>query len=97
VFDLKGTAVGQIRTRPPIEGTGTTAGLCFDVQLIDPVTGEVVAKGTDCLSDIIPHGDGLALTATTYFHLPGGTIITRGRTTVQPVLERSPSVTHING
>lgn len=97
VFDLKGTAVGEMRMIPPIAGTGTTTALCFDVDLIDPMTGHVVGKGTDCLSDVVPYGDGLAVTATTYFHLPGGTIITRGRTTVQPVLDGSPSMTHISG
>ncbi len=97
VLNLKGTAVGVTRPIPPIDGTQTSSATCFDVQLIDPESGRVIGKGTDCLADIVPHGNGLALTATTYFQLPGGTIVTRGRTTVQPVLEGSPSMTHITG
>ncbi|MDR4516423.1 MAG: hypothetical protein MRK00_03395 [Nitrosomonas sp.] len=47
-------------------------------------------------------GDGLALVGTTYFHLPQGTLITRGNTTVQPALQPivTPSgqpITHITG
>ena len=36
-------------------------------------------------------GTGLALVGTTFFHLPQGTLVTRGSTTVQPVLH--PTVT----
>ena len=73
--------------------------LCFDMDLIDAKTGNVIGRGSDCLSDIAPSGDGggLMLTATTFFHFPGGTLISRGRVTVQPVLTGSTESTHITG
>jgi len=37
------------------------------------------------------------LTGTTFFFFPGGTLISRGLTTVQPVLHGSADFTHITG
>lgn len=37
------------------------------------------------------------LTGTTFFFFPGGTLISQGLTTVQPVLHGSSSFTHITG
>ena len=73
--------------------------LCFDMDLVDAKTGNVIGRGSDCLSDIAPSGDGggLMMTATTFFYFPGGTIVSRGRVTVQPVLSGSPEFTHITG
>lgn len=72
--------------------------LCFDIDLVDIKTGRVIGTASDCLSDI--SGDpvnGLALTGTTFFNFPGGTLITRGLTSVQPILHGSPDFTHITG
>lgn len=96
VVCLRGTAVGQMRDIPPIAGTGTSQANCFDVSLVDPATNRVIGTATDCLADIQPFGEGLVLTGTTFFNFPEGTIVSRGRTTVQPV--GSPSAaTHITG
>ena len=72
---------------------------CFDMDLIDAKTGNVIGRGSDCLSDIAPSGDGggLMMTATTFFYFPGGTLVSRGRVTVQPVLTGSAEFTHITG
>ncbi len=72
---------------------------CFEMDLFDAKTGNVIGRGSDCLSDIAPSGDGggLMMTATTFFYFPGGTLVSRGRVTVQPVLTGSPEFTHITG
>ena len=63
--------------------------ICFDVDVgvVNGKNRQVIGTATDCLSNITPAGTGLALVGTTFFHLPKGTLITRGRTTVQPVLQ----------
>lgn len=73
--------------------------LCFDMDLIDAKTGNVIGSGSDCLSGITPSltDNGMSLTATTFFFFPGGTLISRGRVTVQPVLDGSLGFTHITG
>jgi len=47
-------------------------------------------------------GGGVALVGTSYFHLPQGTLITRGYTSVQPVTQTTETtwgqgITHITG
>lgn len=99
VVALKGVDVGEMRPIPPTE-QGSTMANCFDVPLLDPATMRQVGSGTDCLSDVSPFGDGLVLTGTTIFRLNGGTITTRGRTSVHPMSpESSPSteMTHMTG
>ena len=76
---------------PPLNAT------CFDVDLIDVKTGNVIGVASDCFSDITPIGDGLMLTGTTFFFFPSGTLISRGLTTVQLVLHGSADFTHITG
>ena len=73
--------------------------LCFDVDLIDAKTGNVIGAASDCLSGITPSvtDNGTMLTGTTFFFFPGGTLISQGLTTVQPVLHGSPDSTHITG
>jgi hypothetical protein len=72
---------------------------CFDVDLIDAKTGKVIGLASDCLSDISSSvtDNGLKLTGTTFFFFPGGTLISRGLTTVQPKLHGSADFTHITG
>ena len=72
---------------------------CFDLDLVDIKTGNVIGEASDCLSDITASGtdDGTMLTGTTFFFFPGGTVISQGLTTVQPLLHGSPSFTHITG
>lgn len=72
---------------------------CFEMDLVDAKTGNVIGRGSDCLSDIAPSGDGggLMMTATTFFYFPGGNLVSQGRVTVQPVLTGSTEYTHITG
>ena len=70
---------------------------CFEMDLVDAKTGNVIGRGSDCLSGMAPRGDGLMLTATTFFYFPGGTLVSRGLVTVQPVLTGSTEFTHITG
>ena len=70
---------------------------CFDMDLIDAKTGNVIGRGSDCLSNMTPMGDGLSLTATTFFYFPGGTLVSRGLVTVQPELDKLTKFTHITG
>lgn len=73
--------------------------LCFDVELIDIKTASVIGSASDCLSGISPSitDNGMMLTGTTFFFFPGGTLISQGLTTVQPVLHGSADFTHITG
>lgn len=85
----------------PVPGIGGDA-FCFDVDLFNAKTGQLVGTATDCLSDILSSGDGLELTGTTTFNLPQGTLVTRGFTTVQPVTQTTFTangdlITHITG
>ena len=93
---LSGTAQGEPRD---IDGTQMD---CFDVHLFDLETGRKIGDGTDCL-DLGSIGggnpaiEGFAISNTTFFHLPGGSIKSRNRTTIQPVIEGSPGSTHTTG
>jgi hypothetical protein len=71
--------------------------LCYDLDLVDVKTGNVIGSAADCLTNINLIGSGVALTGTTFFFFPGGTVVSRGLTTVQPVLHGSPDFTHITG
>ena len=98
VVGLQGTYTAE--TRPiPVTDQGSTEAACFDLDLINLSTGKVIGTATDCLSDISDVGDGMALTGTTIFNLPGGTIMSRGRTTVKPITTNAADtpVTHITG
>ena len=77
--------------------------LCFDIDLFDAKTGNVIGSGSDCLSDINPfENGGMSLTATTFFYFPGGTLVSQGQVTVQPklpglVLDGLEEFTHVTG
>ena len=73
--------------------------LCFDLDLVDAKSGNVIGSASDCLSGITSSttDDGTMLTGTTFFFFPGGTLVAQGLTTVQPVLHGSPDSTHITG
>lgn len=97
VVALRGTAIGENAAIPATDA-GTEEGLCFTVDLVDLATGEVIGDATDCLADIEGDGvEGMQLTGTTTFNFPDGTLVSRGRTTVQPVLDGSVDFTHITG
>ncbi len=71
--------------------------LCYDLDLVDVKTGDVIGSAADCLTNISGVGDGVALTGTTFFFFHGGTVVTRGLTTVQPTTHGSADFTHITG
>ena len=71
--------------------------LCYDLDLVDIKSGNVIGSAADCLTDISGVGDGVALTGTTFFFFNGGTVVTRGLTTVQPTTHGSADFTHITG
>jgi hypothetical protein len=96
IVRLKGRAIGETRTIPPIEATrATNEGNCFDVDLVDVATDRNLGTATRCFTDVNTGNGGTVLTDTTFFRLREGTIVSRSRTTVQPVLDGSPDVTHI--
>ena len=112
VFQLKGTSIGETREIDTTgDGINDTTANCFDVQLFNPNNGMQIGEATDCLSDVTsiidddpsnqPLGLNLALTATTFFKLPGGTLVVQGLTTVRPVLQSTFrdgfEFTHITG
>ncbi len=93
---IKGTAEGEFRMIDGVEMN------CFDADLVDAASGRIIGRATDCLDldSIEPDpsgGDGFSISNTQFFHLPGGTIKSLHRTTIQPVLEGSPGITHITG
>jgi hypothetical protein len=96
VVQLKGKAVGETRSIPPIEATRTTSeGNCFEVDLSDVMTDKVIGTVMRCFTDVKTVGDGMTLTDTTFFRLREGTIVSRDRTIIQPAIDSLPDVTHI--
>jgi hypothetical protein len=96
VVQLKGKAIGETRSIPPIETTRTTSeGNCFEVDLTDVMTDKVIGTAMRCFTDINTVGDGMALTDTTFYRLREGTIVSRQRTIIQPAIDSSPDMTHI--
>jgi hypothetical protein len=99
VVALVGTDVGEMRAVAPELGIYDER-LCFDVDLVDIRTNKVIGTASDCLLVLDPEkgdGDGLRVEGTTIFNFPQGTLITRGLTTVQPVLHGSEEFSHITG
>ncbi len=98
VVALRGTGMAVPDLVPDIDGDGQDdEALCFDVDLVDLKSGRTIGAATDCLSNITPVGDGMALVGTTYFHFPEGVLVTRGLTSVLPTTIGSPNFTHITG
>jgi len=99
VIRLVGTAIGEDRMVPDIDGDGIDdSALCFDINLKDVKTGKMIGTATDCLSNITSVGYGLSLVGTTTFDFnDGNQLVSRGITTVQPVTDGSPNMTHITG
>jgi hypothetical protein len=70
---------------------------CWDFDMVDIKTGDLIGYATDCGALIGVVGDGWQVLGTTIFHFPGGTVASRAYTTVQPVTHGSPLFTHITG
>ncbi len=92
IVELKGTGTGSPQQ---IDGRQMD---CFDVQLFDVATGNQIGTGTDCLdlSSITgnPTIGAFAISNTTFFNFPGGLLKSRNRTTISPLVEGSPGLTH---
>jgi hypothetical protein len=97
IVQLKGKTIGTTRTIPTVAETGTTQGNCFDMDLVNVLDNRVIGTATRCLTDVHTVDGGMVLTATTFFHLPQGTIVSRQRTAVQPIPDGAAGVTHITG
>ena len=106
VVNLRGTAIAQQLTVPDIDGDDNEdPALCFDVDLVDPRRGSVVGSATDCLSNVEFLGgpdtpieeQEVKLINTTFFHFAEGTLVQRGRVTLQPVLFPTGGATHLVG
>ncbi|MBC7002232.1 hypothetical protein BIZ37_06660 [Photobacterium sp. BZF1] len=103
-LNLVGTGKMYPDTVPPLEKYGPPLDAqCFDVELKNIHDGEQIGWATDCLSEVEGTPEtGLQLIGTTFFYLPDGLLITRGHTTVQPVLKPTVTVdgqyiSHITG
>ena len=103
ILNLVGTGSMYQGTVPDIDSDGVDdLAMCFNVNLVDVQTNQVIGTGTDCLGQVTPTNMGVALVGTTYFQLPSGTLIVRGKTSVQPVFHptvtpRGLTATHITG
>ena len=105
ILNLIGTGMAEEKMVPDTDGDGEDEdALCFNVNLVDANNNNVIGTATDCLSNIeVGTNGGLELIGTTTFYLPGGTLTTRGETTVQPVnhpITTAPHgqvITHITG
>ena len=98
--ELNGTGSVEKREISPFKHNGEwiTEADCFDVDLIDLSTDEVIGEGTDCLNVVGGNPeDGLQIIGTTIFKFEEGTIVSRGLTSVQPTTHGSPNVSHITG
>lgn len=97
VVALRGTSTGvtEVLTDLP----DSLDALCFpDLQMVEVKSGRVIGTARDCLSNINTVGDGMAITGTTFFNFhEGGSLVSRGETSVQPTTVGSPDFTHITG
>ena len=86
VVEFLSQDVGELRD---IDGTMM---MCFDGVYVDLATDVVVGTGSDCLDlNSIEEGEGgsFVISNTTFFDLHGGTIKTRQRTSIMPVVQGS--------
>jgi hypothetical protein len=96
IVQLKGTAIGQTRTIPPLDPTrAATTGNCFDVELTDAMTDNHIGTATRCFTNVTTVNGSTVLTDTTFFHLREGTLVSQSQTTVTPAFDSSPDVVHI--
>ncbi len=102
VYQLKGTAVGEMRKVADYTGDGKRdKALCFDLDLIDLRRNRIIGTATDCLAKIKIKKHGLLILGTTIFKVKygwlRGKIISRGRTSVSKKTGGSPNITHVTG
>ena len=99
VVVLAGTGTAYVGDEQFVQfGLDPVGALCFDMDLIDVKTGNVIGSGSDCLSAISPSDNGgMALTATSFFYFPGGTLVSQGLVSVQPKFHGLEEFTHVVG
>jgi hypothetical protein len=69
-------------------GFALTDFTCHQMPLIDPSTKLQLGKGIDCLAGITPDDNGgLTLTGVSIFMLPGGTIVSKGETSLPAFID----------
>jgi hypothetical protein len=83
-------------------GFALTEFACHEMPLIDPATKMQLGRGIDCLAGITPDGNGgMTLTGVSIFMLPGGTIISKGETSLPAFIKGVGSGdgqrTHVTG
>lgn len=105
VIILGGTGAAQARMVPDVDGDGNPdEATCWDANLIDPKTNLIVGTGSECLSFADLDGQGEKPVATTTFNFRNGTLVQRGKISIQPVLwdpadnpDVDPNVTVVTG
>ena len=100
VVALVGTDIATAVTLPDFDdGNGALEALCFTVDVVDVKTNKVIGEALDCLSNIdsVTDDPGIKLTGTTIFNFPQGQLVSRGLTTVQPILHGANGFTHTTG
>ena len=101
IVGLRGSDIGVAKILDDFgDGRGSLEALCFDMHMITIATGQVIGTAEDCLAEVADSTNGgLLLTGTTFFNFPEGQLVSRGRTPVHPLNERTPGAvfTHITG
>jgi len=88
-------AVALVGTAVAVAGDG--GAMCFTIPMRDLRTNKVIGEATDCLSLVGFDGDAVKLDATTTFDFPQGQLVSRGLTTVQPLLHGQANFTNSTG
>jgi hypothetical protein len=71
---------------PDIDGDGMDdMADCFDLDLIDVKTGELIGNGSDCIANFTNVGGAGAADATFYVNTPRGSLVVRTKSTAAPV------------
>ena len=110
-INYKGTGVAVPKVVPDTLGVGPNAnGLldanCFEADIFDLKSGELLGTAEDCLSEIAAgpdtaSGSGVQLVGTTVFNLEDGRLVVQGLTSVQavnwPTENNNVVFTHITG
>ena len=90
---LNGTAPGYLRSVPGFDEEA----LCFDIDLLDLKSGEIIGGATDCISDEQMNADGVEFVGTTYLYLPGGNVSVRSVADENIMLRTGQKITNITG
>lgn len=84
---FRGTAGPDFREVPDVDGDGADdIALCIEVDLVDAKTNNIIGTGTECLAEVDLDGTGAKPVATSYLHFPQGTLISRGKINIAPVI-----------